>query len=227
MEFGAACFACCGFLEHWPAFPACVSLLCTMLRAARKYVRSDLKNRRVKIQNQEMDFFTKNLNMISAQGALLAGFAVTALTIGGDLSTWSAFFTVIPGGISTALNLLAVITATFSTIYGPGLALRGPQGSMRKAVLWLRGEQKFAMISHMAGLFFFFVSSIAFFWHSFKEDQSVILSAVLVVALGSTAVLHHRVVERFRIRETPDNDTANAEADAHAADMAKDAGQSR
>ena len=43
-----------------------------MLRAGRKYVRSDLQNRRVRIQNQEMSFFASNLGMISAQGALLA-----------------------------------------------------------------------------------------------------------------------------------------------------------
>ena len=66
-----------------------------------------------------------------------------------------------------------------------------------------------------------------FFWHSFKQDQSIMLSAVLVIALGSTAVLHHRVVERFRIPESIENDAANAEADAYAAGAGEDAGQYR
>ena len=78
--------------------------------------------------------------MISSQGALLAGFAVGPLTMSFDPSPggitnpgqWQEFFTVVPAGISTAFNLLAVITATFATIYGPGLALCGEKGSMER-----------------------------------------------------------------------------------------------
>ena len=78
--------------------------------------------------------------MISAQGALLAGFAVGPLTMefepsAGGLTNpgeWQEWFTVVPAGCSTAFNLLAVVTATFATIYGPGLALCGEKGGMER-----------------------------------------------------------------------------------------------
>ena len=61
-----------------------------------------------------------------------------------------------------SLELMTVGGSMIAAIYGPGLALRGPDGSMHRAVDGLLVEYKLAFLIFSLGLSFFITSSFLF-----------------------------------------------------------------
>jgi len=70
--------------------------------------------------------------------------------------------------------------STLCTIDGPGLALRGPEGSMKVAVDGLKVEQVFIAKFFGAGMFFFHVSALMYAWVAFPDWSVVILLTVML-----------------------------------------------
>jgi hypothetical protein len=130
-----------------------------MLAADKAALESDLRKRAIEIQDKELTYFVNNFNSVASQSALLAGFSFSALTLtnfkgiqGENKGYKVAFYTATC--LSMSFQLIAVLMATFvssqyrllqghvtnkfprcsglqSNMWGPGLALRGPPGSMK------------------------------------------------------------------------------------------------
>ena len=62
------------------------------------------------------------------------------------------------------LELLTVVNATLCAILGPGLALRGPDGSMHNAVNGMMTHYKFTFACFTCGLLCFHVSALLYAW---------------------------------------------------------------
>ena len=106
--------------------------------------------------------------MPSTQAALVGGFTVTtltSLTIDVDkihsVVRWLFFMF---SALSLSGSISCILNATFVTVWGPGLALRGPRGSMAKAYYGMVYEQKQIFTSFVVGVFFFALQSIVAFW---------------------------------------------------------------
>ena len=62
------------------------------------------------------------------------------------------------------LELLTVVNATLCAILGPGLALRGPDGSMHNAVNGMMTHYKFTFACFTCGLLCFHLSALLYAW---------------------------------------------------------------
>ena len=84
------------------------------------------------IRERELNLYSDNFRNIGTQAALLAGFAFSGVTITTDLvnddreRALYIFITV----AAMSLNICALFSSVTCCMFGPGLALRGPDGSM-------------------------------------------------------------------------------------------------
>ena len=78
-------------------------------------------------------------------------------------------------------GLLAVTIATFSTMFGPGMALRGPEGaaSMHKAVDIMEQNAKHCFFFFMLALVFFHISSFLMAWIITPSFSAIIVNLIL------------------------------------------------
>jgi hypothetical protein len=77
------------------------------------------------------------------------------------------------------LELLTVVNATLCAILGPGLALRGPDGSMHNAVNGMMTHYKFTFACFTCGLLCFHISALLYAWMQ-------VLTLALALALART-----------------------------------------
>jgi len=131
-----------------------------MLWADKRALEQRVKVDMIGIREQELKFYTVNLQSIGMQSALLAGYLYPAI-----------IYIVIPQGKNTTLvtaylcltasafglHMIAVINAMMCSMLAPGLALRGPDGSMHRAVDAMLEEYRLTF-------FFFYLGVIAFFF---------------------------------------------------------------
>jgi hypothetical protein len=142
-----------------------------MLVADKNALRTNLKVNLLRIRERELNFYTNNCLSISTQAALLAGFAWYGLTEvpftenTNDVvqTTYLVMTTCIMG-----LEMLTVVNATLCAILGPGLALRGPDGSMHKAVDGMMTHYRFTFACFSLGLLCFQFSALLYSWMQFS-----------------------------------------------------------
>ena len=121
-----------------------------------------LENRAIRlmlqIREKELNYITNKYNAMGTQAALVGGFTVTCLTslsIGPDITPPIRLLFFVFSALSLSGSLSCILNATFVTVWGPGLALRGPRGSMAKAYYGMVYEQRQIFASFVAGVFFF------------------------------------------------------------------------
>lgn len=91
----------------------------------------------LKIREKELQFYTQNCIAIGTQAALLSGFAyngIIQVDIPEESSDVLKSFYLCVTTAAMGFELIAVLNSTLCSMLGPGLALRGPDGSMHRAV---------------------------------------------------------------------------------------------
>lgn len=71
--------------------------------------------------------------------------------------------------MAMGFELIAVLNSTLCSMLGPGLALRGPDGSMHRAVDGLMLEYRLTFVFFTLGLVAFHVSALLFAWLEFRR----------------------------------------------------------
>ena len=155
-----------------------------MLNAARQAARKGLTLRRLEIKNQELSFYANNLAMVSGNSAMFSGFALDLLMAGEGnapentphtlavtamLTCWS---------VALACNLSSLVTGTFASMLGPGLALRGGGDAVTRAVLGVRVEHVWTLSFHLMGLFAFVVGLTIMSCLRLRDSQPIVLTSV-------------------------------------------------
>ena len=129
-------------------------------------------------------YFTENAYNIGTQAALLAGFSFSALMQAASLR--DLMTTGLQAGwvsvtiLSMTFEIMALVKSTQLAISGPGLALRGPEGSMTRAISVMRIEYRKIGQYFYLGLIFMWISS-AIFCGSVFEPEVAVLTAVLIL----------------------------------------------
>jgi hypothetical protein len=108
-----------------------------MLRADIQALQSQILVNTLAIREKELKFFTTNLNTITTSASLLFTLAVASLTqvtipTGAHELLIGAYAISMASAIG--LEMAVLVTSIFASMYGPNLALRGPEGSMDAAV---------------------------------------------------------------------------------------------
>jgi hypothetical protein len=148
-----------------------------MLFADKRALRTDLKLQLLEIREKELSFYTTNTLSIGTQAALFAGFSSTALMTEVDKS-YQVLHTLFL--LSTILGLASCLSTVVSTsllvMVAPGLALRGPDGSMSVAVDNMIDEYRRAFRGVLFGIMMFHISTICYAWLTFWWPLAAVLS---------------------------------------------------
>ena len=144
----------------------------------------------------------QNCLAVGTQAALLAGFAYSGLTqvaIPLDSEYALKLLYLLVTTTAMCLELIAVMNTTLLAMMGPGLALRGPDGSMHPAVDGMIAEYQHAYFNFVLGLIFFHFSAALFGWLMFNWVVSTFVSSVVLGSLYLLVRYASRVYARFRL----------------------------
>ena len=116
-----------------------------MLSVDKELIESELKKKAIVLQDKELSFFTNNCSILATQSSLLTGFSYQAVMrvgfTGVYADSWTlSFFYYMASGVAMGSMISTLLISMLCSMYGPGLALQGPQGSHDVAVETLRHE---------------------------------------------------------------------------------------
>ena len=173
-----------------------------MLYADKNALRTQLKVRMLKIRERELQYYTQNCLSISTSAALLAGFAWYGLTEvpfdeHADVGVQTMYLVVTT--LIMGLELLTVVNATLCAILGPGLVLRGPDGSMHTAVSGMMTHYKFTLMCFTTGLVCFMFSALLYVWMQFEWELALPSTLLIAYFLQKIHFFFVRIYKRFRL----------------------------
>ena len=157
-----------------------------MLKANNQALFQGTNNELVSIRQLEIQYYVSVYQSFATQAALIGGFSYGVLQNGSggaewvpDLDSWYALFATLT--ILSAIHI--ILCSLFLQVYGPGLALYGPAGSMARACDVLRKQQPKIVKSFVLMIFFFVCSTAALFFSVLDYFAAIICSVALCIAL--------------------------------------------
>jgi len=174
-----------------------------MLRAEQRSLEANLKKRALAIREQELGFYTDNFMAIAGQGSLIAGFAFNGFLFTVASAAKPGFFALFVVLIaSMGLSFIAVVRSTFISMFAPGLALHGPDGSMEVAVAGMAGARAWTFRCFVGGLVGLLVSLAILCALVFEAAwKQVVVVAMLAGFLGLVLWYVRDIQRQFAIRD--------------------------
>uniref|UniRef100_A0A7S3JQ87 Uncharacterized protein n=1 Tax=Aureoumbra lagunensis TaxID=44058 RepID=A0A7S3JQ87_9STRA len=160
-----------------------------MLAADKLMLEASIRQSAMSLKEKEFLLHHDNLNTVGTQAAVMAGFSVTALIEFGPLKDGNRilkFFYYNAVIIAMAANILCVVQTTCLSVKGTSLAMRGPYGSVAKAVdgMYAVRRRVFALFGlGMLALFFF---TILGSWLILDFFSAMIATTVVLAAIYTT-----------------------------------------
>mmetsp|Transcript_18999 Transcript_18999/g.48621 ORF Transcript_18999/g.48621 Transcript_18999/m.48621 type:complete len:243 (-) Transcript_18999:409-1137(-) len=173
-----------------------------MLFADKNALRTQLKVNMLRIRERELLYYTNNCLAISTSAALLAGFAwygLTEVPFDSNASAVTQTMYLVITTLIMGLELLTVVNATLCAILGPGLALRGPDGSMHNAVQGMMTHYRFTLACFTLGLICFMLSALLYAWMQFDWTLAMPMTLLIIYFLFILHRYYWRIYRRFRL----------------------------
>ena len=174
-----------------------------MLAADKAALESQLQQQSLQIREKELRFFADNFTAVGHQAAMLAGFSLHGLFVIFDgerfrsLVTRTMYFTLASTGLG--LLLLACANCTLVNVLGVNLALRGPQGSVDRAVKEMEAERKTTFGCFGAGLICFHLTAMLYAIHTLHVGIAVPVSLILTTFVFLFYSNTKRIWRRFQV----------------------------
>ncbi|CBZ52955.1 conserved hypothetical protein [Neospora caninum Liverpool] len=173
-----------------------------MLQLYKNQVVTAVAKRQVEIRKLELDWYTNNYWTLSQQGALLAGFSFSLITasLPRDTSFFLESVYLLLASLALGLQMCVVVTTTLCCMWGPGLALRGPDGirSVHTAVDNLKSEHSYVFAFFFLGLLSFYLSNLTLVWCFFEEW--IAISASLLLAFFLILIFYYTISLTCKLR---------------------------
>eukprot|EP00747_Dinoflagellata_sp_TGD_P168921 gnl/TRDRNA2_/TRDRNA2_196510_c0_seq1.p1 gnl/TRDRNA2_/TRDRNA2_196510_c0~~gnl/TRDRNA2_/TRDRNA2_196510_c0_seq1.p1 ORF type:complete len:251 (+),score=35.13 gnl/TRDRNA2_/TRDRNA2_196510_c0_seq1:66-755(+) len=175
-----------------------------MLAADKLLLTSTIRKNATELKGKELELHKDNFDAVGTQAAVLAGFATVALielempeTINPILASVFYFFSV----ITLVANLRCVAMTTCITVMGTGLALRGPDGSMDRAVEGMYKERRAVFSSFAVGIVACHCTALMACWIKMITIPAIICSGVLLWAMLASYRLARSYCQYFGFSE--------------------------
>lgn len=158
-----------------------------MLTLAKNQAVTSVAQQQIEVRQLEVDWYCGNYATLTGQAAMLAGFAFGQLTTPIPenhpppyIVEWLYLFLTC---MCIGLELSVVLICTSLTVWGPGMALRGPNGTadLHRAVDTLKDYQSLVFVYFITGWFVFFVSAILQVWIYFKHRVAIVVTIPFVI----------------------------------------------
>jgi hypothetical protein len=145
-----------------------------MLKAQQNQLAQTANIDVVNIRTAEIEYFVQFFTNFGTQCALIAGFQLSSIsqvdTAGS--SRYAANLYWISSAMCICLSLHVLLCSVYSTVFGQGLALRGPAGSMVRAVNGMCAEQYEIIYIFSGNIFCLGTSTIATYYIVMDETAA-------------------------------------------------------
>ena len=145
-----------------------------MLRVEQNALIQEANLQLLNIREIELGYFSDIWSIIGILNGIIAGYCISAVTqldaIGADVPDWEKWVLWISSCLCMLTSLHGLLTTTFANVYGTGLGLRGPSGSMVRAVDGMVKENDAIFVSFIITIVLFqFVNMGSVFMVSYVE----------------------------------------------------------
>ncbi len=180
-----------------------------MLKAEQQQFVQATNNQLLDIRNTEISYFISFFSNFGTQCALISGFIVNAISQVPGLDSrcnpaWKYIYWILSAlALMCAMHVL--LCTMFINVFGQGLAIRGPLGSMIRAVEGMVQETNQILIAYVASIFFFAFSTIGVYFIMMEHDAAVICACITGVGIYIWYHFVLRIYNRFkwnRVNET-------------------------
>lgn len=176
-----------------------------MLAADKLLLQSSIRQNSIALKEKEFNLHHGNFNAVGTQAAVLAGFTVTAFIefdCPPDTNRLIKFAYYIASIVSLAANILCVANTTFLSVWGTGLAMRGPDGSMARAVDGMYNLRRNVFSLFGLGMVSLLFTAIFGSWILMAWEAAAASTVVLVYAIYSTWTSYRYITTLFEFDES-------------------------
>ena len=206
-----------------------------MLRAEQLALIQQANQQLLTIRELELDYYTTAFSNLGTICSFIAGFSINALTSLAPMQYncaefWRTLYAIcLITCISSALH--CSLSTSFAGIFGSGLALRGPSGSMVRAVDGLIAEKEQIYASFVLTIISFQGTAFCISWIVMSNTAASVCSAVFIISSYIWYKYCTRIHIRFRIPKehrdldfsrSADDDNAPDENDLHGESLSKE-----
>lgn len=177
-----------------------------MNRAEQQKLVQETNMNLVAIRSAEIDYFSTFFSNFGTQAALIIGCIMGSVSQVPGIESNEPFFFIGMYWVTTAISLAGamhvLLCTVFINVFGQGLALRGPLGSMVQAVEGMVIEQHQVLLSFIITTIFFGFNCIGMYW--IMMDQKSAIAASVITLIGMYLWYHYclRIYNRFNWNET-------------------------
>eukprot|EP00040_Diaphanoeca_grandis_P014839 m.75388 g.75388 ORF g.75388 m.75388 type:complete len:210 (+) comp24781_c2_seq1:168-797(+) len=180
-----------------------------MLAADKLLLQSRIRQNAIQLKEKEFGLHNANFGTVGTQAAVIAGFTMTALVeMTCPPDTWRPLKFVYYCCVMTSLaaNIYCVGQTTTLSVCGTSLSLRGPDGSMIRAVDGMYAERQQVFHAFAVGLFALLAAMLFGSW--IIMDFEAGFAATVILGYGAWHLWSNakRLIARFDYDES---DTTN------------------
>lgn len=178
-----------------------------MFQARHKQLMHETNVAVVNIRNTELTYFMvffQNLGVNAAVGfGLIAGSVSQVPGYENPTGCWYGFVVLywVASALTVVSSIFALITEIFVVVYGHGLALRGPVGSMVKAIDGMVEEQKTIFSAFAMTICFLGLQQIGMYFIMMDSTSAWISGGITLVAMISWYRYALRLYNRFHWKQ--------------------------
>jgi exosortase/archaeosortase len=183
-----------------------------MIRAKHVKLTQESNQRLLDIRQNEVNYYSNFLITFSTLAALCASLVVNTVTqvqaystvgLARGLKSW--FW--LSCTVTICLGIHCVLVSSITLVYGLGLALKGPLGSMIRAIKGMVKASKIVYMTFIVTMIGFGITNCATFWMVAFTEIAAASTAIFVVFLFAIAYHCVEITERFYWKELDDSGT--------------------
>eukprot|EP01036_Dinobryon_divergens_P031373 gene31373-40759_t len=172
-----------------------------MNQANQKVVVQNANMRLIAIRQAEVAYFSNFFGNFGTQAAIMLGFICGSVSQVPGLDSSTDFFWVALYWLTTALTLACamhvLVCTVFINVFGQGLALRGPLGSMIQAVNGMVIEQKQVVNGFIMMMIMFALQMIGLYWIMMDSISAIINTIITLLGMYVWYSYCLRIYNRF------------------------------
>ena len=176
-----------------------------MLKRNIRLIHGQDSQQVLEVQYAEITHFKDNFTLMATVSALLAGFVFMVFGLEAEqigeyskLHATSVAYMVAATG-SLCANVLVVCLSTLASMLGPGLALRGPEGSVARALEGMRDEHDRVVRLFLFGVYSFFCTVVCLAWFEYEWPVAAPVSALVLGGIVALRRGSRQLARRFAL----------------------------
>lgn len=175
-----------------------------MQKANQEQVIQNANINLVAIRTAEISYFSTFFGNFGTQFALIAGFIVSSVSqvpaLGAACGKFNSYLYWLTSAITFASAMHGLLCTVFVSVYGQGLALRGPVGSMVRAVDGMLLDQAHVLYTFTFTICLFTINVVTMYWVMMEIPMAAICTVITAFGVYYWYTILLRIYNRFKFK---------------------------